>query len=225
MNFENEHIAIYELNNNSMLFARVAAEFILKGETDRAKEILLEGIQKFEEYPTPYFLYGNLLLQDGEFAKAKGYYKQGNEFLNNSETLEFYLNKIPIKEQDDIDVTEKTDSHIEFVTDKNNNEILENKSEDLEELADKLHTAKIIVNSNELPPLPDESEKNETEEFKPVRGLVSETLATIYFNQSNYKEAKAIYETLIEIQPEREEYFRERIKEIESRMRPRKTDE
>ena len=49
------------------------------------------------------------------------------------------------------------------------------------------------------------------------RSLVSETLARIYVSQENYKEAREIYETLIEIQPEREDYYKEKLAEINSK--------
>ena len=71
----------------------------------------------------------------------------------------------------------------------------------------------------------DTIQKDSEEEFKPLKGLVSETLASIYMNQSNYKEAKAIYRTLIDIQPEREEYFMTKISEINLKMSPRKSED
>ena len=91
--------------------------------------------------------------------------------------------------------------------------------EQLEELADKLKVAKIEVDYSTTNPNQDSNTKEETTEFKPLKGLVSETLASIYFEQSNYKEAKAIYETLIDIQPERKDYFNKKIAEVVSKMR------
>ncbi len=95
----------------------------------------------------------------------------------------------------------------------------------LEELADKLKTAKIEINQENYSKSNDAIQSESEEEFRPLKGLVSETLASIYINQSNYKEAKAIYETLIDIQPEREEYFKTKLSEIESKMTPRKSDD
>lgn len=46
-------------------------------------------------------------------------------------------------------------------------------------------------------------------------GIVTETLATIYFQQKNYEKAQETYEKLILKYPEKSVYFATRIKEIE----------
>ncbi len=194
-----------ELNSKSPLFTRVASDAIKGGDFDKALSILESGIELFEEYPTPFFLMGDLLIKLGRIEEAKDAFQKGNSLLNNSDTLNYYLNLIP-------DSIEASINNVEP-------ELIENSDDDLVELADKLKTAKIEI-SHEDSSSPNESnESNNDEEFKPLKGLVSETLASIYLNQSNYKEAKAIYETLIDIQPEREEYFQNKLSEIDSKMR------
>lgn len=195
MNLENEYIAIYELNPKSPLFTRIAFDMINNGEIENAISILEKGIELFENYPTPYFILGKAFLKTGREADAADLFQKGNSLLNDSSTHQFYSNLI------------------------SRNKEVENKSDELEELEVVLKKAKIEVNLDEDIQNFELNEENENDDFKPPKGLVSETLASIYFDQSNYKEAKAIYETLIEIQPERSDYFQSKILEIESRMR------
>lgn len=195
MNLENEHIAIYELNPKSPLFARIAFDMLNNGEFENAISILEKGIEIFENYPTPYFIMGTAFLKVGREAEAADLFQKGNSLVNDSSTHNFYSKLI------------------------SENKEIDNKSDELEELEVVLKKAKIEVNPEEDFQDFAINESNENDDFTPPKGLVSETLASIYFDQSNYKEAKAIYETLIEIQPERADYFQSKILEIESRMR------
>jgi len=204
MNIENTYKTIYELNNKSPLFARIASDEIEKFNYDNAITILQDGIELFENYPTPYFLLGKVLLKIGNVEESGECFKKGNLLLNNYQTLKYYQNENFEKSENKIEqpIVEKS-----------------NATDELENLAEVLKTAKINVNidedfSNEVPILPKEHDS-----FLPPKGLVSDTLASIYFDQSNYREAKAIYETLIEIQPEREEHFKSKIADINSRMK------
>jgi tetratricopeptide (TPR) repeat protein len=195
MNLENEYIAINDLNSKSPLFARIAFDMINNGEIENAISILEKGIELFENYPTPYFILGKAFLKTGREADAADLFQKGNSLLNDSSNHKFYSNLI------------------------SRNKEVENKSDELEELEVVLKKAKIEVNLDEDIQTFELNETIENDDFKPPKGLVSETLASIYFDQSNYKEAKAIYETLIEIQPERADYFQSKILQIESRMR------
>ncbi len=56
----------------------------------------------------------------------------------------------------------------------------------------------------------------EAAEYEP--GLVSETLAEIMVHQSRFEEARKIYIQLSRMSPERDEYFHERIEEMEARL-------
>ena len=206
MNLDNEYKEIYKLNGKSPLFTRVASDAIKEGDFDKALSILEHGIEVIEEYPTPFFLMGDLLIKLGRIEEAEEAFQKGSLLLNNnSDTLNYYLNLIP-----------------DSIEDRKNNiepEPKQTGDENLGELADKLKTAKIDISHQDDSTLNDFNESTSKEEFKPLKGLVSETLASIYQNQSNYKEAKAIYETLIDIQPERAEYFQNKLSEIDSKMR------
>ncbi len=215
---DNEYKAIFELNSKTPLFTRVAVDAIKTDEFEEAISILENGIELFENYPTPYFLLGSALAKLGKNSEAKEAFDKGNSLLNNSETFNYYSNLITEKKDDDITIVdnEPTNPTAEETVNENS---LETKDDDLVELADKLKTAKIEINHDEDFSSTETNESETDEEFKPLKGLVSETLATIYFNQANYKEAKAIYETLIEIQPEHKEYFESKLAKITAKMR------
>ncbi len=211
MNLENEYKYIFKLNNKSLLFARVASDAIKDGEYEKALSILNNGIMQFDEYPTPFFLMGDLLIKLGKTKEARNAFQKGNSLLNNSNTLNHYLNLIP-------DSNENVATEVEP-------EPPEDSDDDLVELADKLQTAKIEIDHEDYSKPTNEFQSESIDEFKPLKGLVSETLASIYLNQSNYKEAIAIYETLIDIQPERAEYFKTKLAEIDSKTAPRKSED
>ncbi|PIQ10093.1 MAG: hypothetical protein COW71_03875 [Ignavibacteriales bacterium CG18_big_fil_WC_8_21_14_2_50_31_20] len=209
MNIRNEYKAIYELNSKSPLFARVASDEVQKFNYDKAITILQNGIELFENYPTPYFLLGKLYLEIGDKTEAEECFQKGNLLLDNSKTLEFYKGQTFIQNSE-IETFENSESL--------KNEEL-NLSDELENLANVLKTAKINVNIDEDYSFVEPSAKNEPDNFLPPKGLVSETLASIYYDQSNYREAKAIYETLIEIQPQRAEHFKAKIADINSKTK------
>ena len=70
------------------------------------------------------------------------------------------------------------------------------------------------IDDEEDPPY--EATENDTQ-FQ-GKSLVSETLAKIYFNQGNYRQALSIYETLIEIQPEKKDYYEDMIAQIKDKL-------
>ncbi len=211
MNIDSEYKYNFKLNKKSLLFARVASDAINEGEYEKALIILKNGIELFDEYPTPFFLMGDLLIKMGNIEEAKIAFKKGNAILNNSSTLNYYLNLKP-------ESTENEEKDGEPVSS-------EKKDDELEDLEGKLQTAKIEITEENYSNTDDPDQKDNEEEFKPLKGLVSETLASIYLNQSNYKEAKAIYETLIDIHPERELYFRSKLSEIDLKITPRKSED
>ena len=217
MNIDDEYKYNFKLNNKTLLFARVAFDAINKGEYENAFSLLENGIEQFDEYPTPFFLMGDLLLKMGKIEESEIAFKKGNAILNNEGTFNYYLNLKP-ESKDNL----ATDGEPDPVANKDNT--LED-LEELEELEGKLKTAKIEINHENHSKSDDTILKEPEEEFKPLKGLVSETLASIYMNQSNYKEAKAIYRTLIDIHPEREEYFMTKISAINLKMAPRKSED
>lgn len=199
---------IYEFNKNSPLFTRVAAIELQNGNYQEANRILEEGIKIHSFYPTAFLLLSLCKAYEGKETEAKIIAKVGSDLLNSKETLDYYQRKI-----DEIITERKSVSETlrpSFIEDNNivQEETIENK---LDILAEQLAKAKII------PKEIDETSEPEIPEFKGKK-IVSETLAEIYYSQKNYNDAISVYEELINLKPEKTEYYLNRIDEIKSRF-------
>lgn len=89
----NKSALIYEFNNDSPLFAQVAATELENKNVDRAVEILEHGINLFPEYATAYIIYAQALAKRGSFENAFETLKKGCELIASEETFEFYSEK------------------------------------------------------------------------------------------------------------------------------------
>jgi len=212
------------LNNETLLFTRLAENEINNGNVEKAIDILKNGIQIFANYPSSYLLYGEALLTIGKVHEAKSAFKTGTNLLGFQDTSDYYLNLIPdTNENILLENTEvppvNEDISLENVDApaESENKPAENENE-LVELADQLSNAKMDIPQAQEAPTEIKKKTENDSSFSPGRSLVSETLARIYFSQENYSEAKEIYETLIEIQPEREDYYLKKLEEIEMKI-------
>jgi len=205
---------IYEFNNKSPLFARVADKCIKNNEVDLAISILENGIKLFPDYPTGYFILGIALANNGKINEARDLILAGDRLLKNDSAKEFYLKKI-----DDIAENESKISptkHSDFLDQESDvsDEIQNNTNEiDLDELAAKISNAKKIkVDNNKVI---DESAFNINYDSSII---ASETLAEIYIEQGSFTEAIETYSKLIETRPEKKEIYEMKISEIKKRL-------
>lgn len=204
---------IYEFDKTSPLFSRVGYYELNEGNYLYANEILEKGLEIHHDYATAYIIYALAKAYAGDEHRAKEALEKGMKYLSSHETFEFYKNKIAVilEERNLLSDTKRP-----AFTSEINNTAHENtffKFEDkLDVLAQELSKAKIKVAADDDP-------KNET----PVpeysgKKIVSETLAQIYISQKNYEEAIAVYKKLIELHPEKEDAFIQKIVEIETLM-------
>ena len=224
----NKFALIYEFNGSSPLFARVASDLIDSNKLDKAIDILEGGIKLYPNYATAYFIYAKALALTGNIENAKQMVEAGNDILDDDDTLNYYLkviSEISEKSQDFVD--SKRVSFFDENAEEKNETGSENFEDNLSELAEKLEGAKI-----ELPPEdnvePNEEEVKQSEDAGQSEefdisslgdGLVSQTLADIFLAQGNLKAAKAIYEKLLETEPENEAILRAKIKNIELKLK------
>lgn len=198
---------IYEFNKDSPLFAYVAQKELESGNLERAFEIITDGIKKYPEYPTAYFIYSDILYAQGKISEAKEIISKGADLLNSKDTFEFYMKK----NQREIDINNNKST---LGTEKDRT--VDEKS-DLEELAKKLDAAK-IENKEVSQQIIDEHRKLSSQTHK----IVSETLAGIYFDQGNWQEALEVYTELIKLRPQRAEIYRNKINIIEDKIGKKK---
>ena len=225
---------MYESDNNTSAFIKLAESEIKSGNYEKAMELLQYGIKRYPNYPSPYFLYGKTLLTLGKIKEAEEAFQTGIDLIGFKDTTEYYMSLIPeIKGETPPEITEeivheeKIEPQVNEVIESDSVEEIrdeetaeptapqpEKQEVDIEDLANKLSKAKMDM-PRDHDVLVQPKKESEPEPSYSPRGLVSETLARIYVSQENYKEAIEIYETLIEIQPEREDYYREKLNEIE----------
>lgn len=200
---------IYEFNNGSPLFARVASILIEEGNIPEAVSILEKGISNYPDYPTAYFVYALAEAYSGNEKAAKDFVKKGTALINSEESEEFYFKKINsiISERNSLNNAkrpsfietkeEKTETHNDF-------------EQHLETLAITLSNAKINYSpevNNEAP--------EKLEEFKGGK-IASETLANIYISQSKYVEAISVYKELVKKNPGRADQYAAKIAELQN---------
>ena len=207
---------IYEFNNNSPLFARVAISEVEHGSIPDAINMLLNGIKLFPSYPSSYIVLALANAYSGDKEEALKYLIKGCEIINSPDTFNHYKEKITAIINDRNSLSESLRPGFLEIPDENSKDIkTENSSEidvgieeKLDELAQKLSKAKI---KPELDSQPDEL--SELPEFNGKK-IATETLAEIFIYQKNYSEAISIYEELIRQKPENSVAYLEKISEL-----------
>lgn len=213
---------IYEFDNSSPLFARVAQSCLNRMEIAQAIEILKKGIANYPDYPSAYIVYAKIEAMRGKRDHAIQLIKKASEIIAYRDTFELYLKEID-KISSEYE-NYKSDLAKDFVPDQFNEEEqekeflpnldnldsdLDNEQKiDLDILSEEISKAKIPKVSGTVNI--DEETKYTFDEGK----IVSETLAQIYRSQGNYKEAIETYKELIVNNPEKTDEFNKKIAEI-----------
>ncbi len=193
---------IYEFNNNSPLFARVAEAYLQEGNPLKAIEILESGIERFPYYTSAKIVLIEALAKEGEYKRVIQLIDKIREDLD-EQTVNYYLDKVESERE-----YQESDQNAQF-----EETAPKGIEDDLENLADKLSHAKMPkADDSSAPDIKETESKSESK-------LVSETLAEIYLNQSNYTEALSIYEKLHETNPANKEHYRDKIEQIKNMMK------
>jgi tetratricopeptide (TPR) repeat protein len=214
--YKNKIRLVFEYNRKSPLFARIADWELENNNHDLAIEILEEGLRESPGFPTPYFILGKIYSLKEEYGKALKCFKKGSELIGSNKTYEFYLGELEnlrrLKtpaEMRGLDTLQTENRRDEFSDSEGNSDFDDN----LDELAEKISHAKMpeITDENKQPDF-------EVKDFSNSSIIVSETLAKIYIAQGELQEAIAVYEKLSRKNPEKEEYFSQKIAELKSKL-------
>jgi len=202
---------IFEFNHSSSLFARVADSEMESANILDAIKILETGLELHTHYPTPYLLLALANAYAGREEEARSNAIMGSELLGSSETLEFYLKKIStiIAERNSLSEAKRPTFLTEEKKEKVEDEF-ENLEDKLDILAERLSKAKIIPKG-----MGETMSEISTPEVK-IKRIVSDTMAEIFLSQKNYKEAISIYEELLEIKPEKADFYLQKIADLKS---------
>jgi tetratricopeptide (TPR) repeat protein len=165
----------------------------------------------------------------GNYSSALKNIKTGSDMIHSKQTYDFYLNEIEeIKKQRSFFGISKRTGFLSS-EDKEENEnqtdffmketaVKENSKaapidERLDELAKEISSAKISENVGETY-IEDKPFKKVTESHI----IISDTLAKIYTAQGEYKEAIEIYSQLKQKNPEKLEYYNQKIEELKAKL-------
>lgn len=214
---------IYEYNNKSPLFARVADIEIEKNNIDDAIRILTEGLAHHPDFSVAYFLLGKAHTIKGNYGQALKFVKKGSELIHSPKTFDYYLREIDaIKKQRQLfNVSRWADNANEKFSNTTTNAANQNddkkKSESIEETLNKL-TAEINGASNQIKEAKKQITENRLKDYSKNDLIVSETLAKIYVTQGEFKEAISVYKKLKVKNPDKEAYFDSKISELNARL-------
>ncbi len=216
---------LYEFDSRSPLFARIAYERMKEGNLKDAEEILTNGLEFFPHYPTPYFLLSEVKTRLDKTEEAETLLQKGNILLGDKKTFEFYSEKIAglkskLKDFETPRSTELSSAEAEET------EIAENKNEQetpieerLDELAQQLENAQIPESVKEETQINEEGGIISGEDTSPPNlEIVSETLGMILESQNKFKEALDVYQKLIELEPDKKEFYETKIQELSERI-------
>lgn len=209
---------IYERDNNSPLFLRIADSYLQSGNPENAISILEEGLNNFPDHPLAFILMGKANVMLNEIEMAEYFLKKSSELLNTNQTYTYYKKEynLPDKKSSPFDssrgsvfINSSADDILKI------EDVIHEKSqpveERLEQIAQELMNKRLVQNDNI--PLRESDQK----QYSPDKSkLATETLANIYLSQGQKNEAIKIYESLVDRNPGKKEYYLEKIREIRS---------
>ena len=226
---------IYEYDKSTPLFVRNANTEITKNNVDNAIDILINGMHKYPDYPTAYFVLGKAYTIKGEFKDAEEAYRKGSDLICSDSNFDFYMKKIEaLKAERSLFKSDRGSAFLASenneIKKNNNNEIeIDNIKKEIEnvpnignEFDEKLDKLANEITSARMPEIDNSKIDNvSTKEYineDPM--IVSETLAKIYEAQSEFLEAIKIYKKLILKHPDKRSEERRVGKECRSRWSP-----
>jgi tetratricopeptide (TPR) repeat protein len=230
--FSNKVSLIYEFNKKSPLFLRKADEEIRNNHIEKAVDILNAGLKIYPDYAAAHFLLGRSYSLLGQFNLALKFIKNGCALINSPKTYDYYLKEIDSARKQrslfdsstrnsffssEFDEAQESISQNDQKPEKLNNNIGSKKDIDiedrLEEVARNISSARLNEsNSNTDYELSNADTLGEQDMF------VSETLAKIYIAQGEFREAIDVYQKLIKKTPLKQDYYLQRISELQSQL-------
>ena len=209
--------SIYERNKNSSLFLRIADYHLQNNNPHNAVSILENGLKNFPNHPLAFILLGRAQHLIGNIEKTESLLKKASEILNSSRTYLHYKQalNLPDEPKSPFDSSRGNifinSSEQKIPTEEETIEQPKSVEDNLEHIAEKLMNTKINKDSN-----PSVNESSGLG-LNPDRSkLASETFANIYLSQGQKSEAIKVYEQLVIRNPEKKDYYLNKIAEIKS---------
>ena len=205
---------IYERDSSSPLYLKTADYYLQINDLKSAYSILEYGLKIFPNHPLAFILMGKVQNALGNIEKTESSFRKAGELLNSEETFVYYKNKynLPDRKSSPFDSSRgnlfiNTNEDFKFDEELKNEEstTIEN---NLSELSQQLLNARIERNK-------DVEMNYNQKEYNPDKSkLATETLAKIYLSQGQKSEALKVYEILVNREPEKKDYYLQKIKEL-----------
>ena len=207
---------IFERDNNSPLFLRVADSYLQSNYPETAVSILEDGLKNFPDHPLAFILMGKANVMMNEIEMAEYFFKKSSESLNTNRTYTYYKKEynLPDKQLSPFDSSRGSvfinSSEEEMLKIE---DVLHDKEQPVEErlaqIANELMNKRLEQTDN-FP-----VKEADQQQYSPDKSkLASETLANIYLSQGQKNEAIKIYELLANRNPGKKVYYFEKIRNI-----------
>jgi len=209
---------IYERDNNSPLFLRIADSYLQSNSPESAISILENGLKNYPEHPLAFILMGKANIMINEKEMAEYFFKKSSELLNSNRTYTHYKKEynLPDKQHSPFDtsrgsvfIKSSKDDMIKI------DDVIQDKSQPVEDrlaqIANELMNKRL--EQTDKFPLREADQK----QYSPDKSkLATETLANIYLSQGQKNEAIKIYELLANRNQGKKEYYLEKIRDLSS---------
>jgi tetratricopeptide (TPR) repeat protein len=209
---------LYDRDNNSPLFLKIADFYLTENNFQKALLILEEGLKYFPEHPLAFILIGKANSMLGNFDAADSYFKQASDLLDSDRTYSYYKNQFKLNDKPvspfdssrgSIFISTSVEKEDYTKTNEKSVDKLQSVDDRLDQLAREVMNARIEKKDDDLIP-----KLNQNSHSPDKSKLASETLANIYLSQGEKSEAIKIFELLIDRNPEKKEYYLAKIAEI-----------
>jgi tetratricopeptide (TPR) repeat protein len=191
---------LYQIDNRSPLFILIAYKKFIDGDIDSAASLIEKGLINFPDNPTALLIKAKIFIKKGNFSQALKLIKNASKIIGTQKTFDSYLIELETlnKQFIKIDSAEKLDASNEFSIQQNTI------AESISKSTDK--------DQNKETSYPLRTDYDDIDDTM----IISDTLAKIYFNQKEYKEAIRIYNKLKNKFPEKTAYYNSKISEIQA---------
>jgi tetratricopeptide (TPR) repeat protein len=235
--FRNRDAAVYvpslegklAANPKSPSFARLASYYLKEGKTQEAIDICLEGLKTFPQYATAHLVLGRCYETLGRNIEAMLEYRRALKAVPDNATVKGLLETVERREQEAFQAF--AEERAKTLEDKKDSltfeEYIASDSSEKESTADFLLKRLQDVKQQLASPTPRDS--NFAQEPRPAGSsstttIVTATLAEIYANQGEYKEAIEAYRKLLDQRPVEAERYEKRIAQLEELTKLQQTD-
>jgi tetratricopeptide (TPR) repeat protein len=204
-------------NPRSPVFARLASYYLKEGLVQKAVEVCLNGLKSYPHYATAHLVLGQCYESLGRNIEAMLEYRRALKAVPDNPRLQTLLRNAEQREQDAFKAfaeerVQKLKGRRDTMTfEQYEKDETPEKESTIDFLLRRLQAAQTAT-QDRIPV--ERSAPSEEREVTPVK-IVTATLAEIYANQGEYKEAIGAYRKLLEQRPTDAQRYEKRIAQLE----------